>query len=119
MFPYDSSETIDFDGDGVGDNSDIFPEDLSEDTDTDGDGVGDNSDAFPDDSSEYTDTDGDGVGDNSDFYPGDPERWLYLDSQISQKEIMISILIISSIVYLFRSPKSSSEDEYSDTDFEE
>jgi len=42
-----------------------------------------------------------------------------LDSQISQKEIMISILIISSIVYLFRSPKSSSEDEYSDTDFEE
>ena len=27
MFPYDSNETLDSDGDGVGDNSDIYPND--------------------------------------------------------------------------------------------
>ena len=111
MFPNDSSETIDFDSDGVGDNSDAFPDDSSEDTDTDGDGVGDNSDAFPADSSEDTDTDGDGVGDNSDFYPGDSEKWLHSKSQMSQKKIIISIMAISSLVYIFTSQKPSSEDE--------
>ena len=40
-------ETLDSDGDGVGDNSDAFPNDVSESSDSDGDGVGDNSDAFP------------------------------------------------------------------------
>ena len=44
---------------------DAFPTDASETVDTDGDGVGDNADAF-DDPTETTDTDGDGVGDNSD-----------------------------------------------------
>jgi len=64
-FPYDPSETIDTDDDGIGDNSDMFPNDSSETMDSDGDGVGDNSDEFPNDPTEWLDTDGDGVGDNS------------------------------------------------------
>lgn len=78
-FPFDHSEDIDTDGDGVGnsadndddndgvsDDEDAFPLDASETTDTDGDGVGDNSDAFVDDASESSDNDGDGIGNNAD-----------------------------------------------------
>jgi hypothetical protein len=78
-FPYDPSEWIDTDADGVGNNADqdddgdlvpdsedIFPLDSQESVDTDGDGIGDNSDAFVNDPSETHDTDLDGVGDNSD-----------------------------------------------------
>ena len=57
-FPLDSSETLDTDSDGLGDNAD---------TDDDGDGVADMSDAFPLDASESVDTDGDGVGNNADL----------------------------------------------------
>jgi hypothetical protein len=57
-FPFDSSETLDTDGDGKGNNRD---------TDDDNDGVRDDSDVFPLDASETSDLDGDGVGDNSDF----------------------------------------------------
>lgn len=39
------NETLDTDGDGVGDNSDVFPNDPSESADTDGDGIGDNAEA--------------------------------------------------------------------------
>ena len=67
-FPDDATETVDTDGDGVGDNSDlfqmtrtnqltlmemvwrqldVFPEDPNESGDTDRDGVGDNTDTFP------------------------------------------------------------------------
>ena len=45
--PNDPSETIDTDGDGVGNNADAFPGDPSETVDSDGDGYGDNADAFP------------------------------------------------------------------------
>ena len=91
-FPLDSSESVDTDSDGVGNNadsdddndgvadsSDAFPLDSSESVDTDNDGIGNNadsdddndgvadsSDAFPLDSSESVDTDNDGIGDNSD-----------------------------------------------------
>ena len=34
------TETLDSDGDGVGDNSDAFPNDANETMDADGDGVG-------------------------------------------------------------------------------
>ena len=40
----DATETLDSDGDGVGDNVDAFPNDATETLDTDGDGVGDNAD---------------------------------------------------------------------------
>ena len=56
-FPLDSTETLDSDGDGFGDNAD---------SDDDGDGVIDSEDAFPLDATETTDTDNDGTGDNAD-----------------------------------------------------
>ncbi len=56
-FPDDSSEWLDTDGDGVGNNAD---------TDDDGDGVNDQGDSFPLDADESYDTDGDGVGNNAD-----------------------------------------------------
>ncbi len=83
-FPLNPYESVDSDGDGIGNNvdsdddndgvldpEDAFPLDPSESLDSDGDGVGDNSDAFPNDANESTDTDGDGVGDNSDAFPND------------------------------------------------
>jgi hypothetical protein len=91
-FPNDPSESLDTDGDGIGNNSDddidgdgalngddALPNDPSEILDTDGDGIGDNSDddidgdgalngddAYPNDPSESLDTDGDGIGNNTD-----------------------------------------------------
>ena len=56
-FPVDPYESLDTDGDGVGNNAD---------SDDDGDGVADSEDAFSLDSSESLDTDGDGVGNNAD-----------------------------------------------------
>jgi hypothetical protein len=69
-FPLDASESVDTDGDGVGDNADNCPSTSNAaQTDTDGDGTGDACDAFPSDPAEMVDTDGDGVGDNSDNCP--------------------------------------------------
>ncbi len=96
-FPLNSSESIDTDLDGIGNNADIdddndgvaddldaFPLNSSEsidtdfdgignnaDTDDDNDGVADSNDLFPLDASEWSDTDGDGVGDNADAFPND------------------------------------------------
>ncbi len=56
-FPFNWSETLDTDGDGIGDNADI---------DDDGDGIDDVIDAFPLDANESMDTDNDGIGDNAD-----------------------------------------------------
>jgi len=56
-FPTDPDESVDTDGDGVGNNEDF---------DDDGDGVSDTEDAFPLDSTETVDTDGDGTGNNAD-----------------------------------------------------
>ena len=92
VFPNDSSEWTDYDGDGIGDNADLdddndghldtedaFPQTASEWLDTDGDGIGNNADsdddndghldtedAFPQTASEWLDTDGDGIGNNAD-----------------------------------------------------
>ena len=80
-FPNDPSESVDTDGDGIGNNADTdddgdgvadandaFPLDATEsvDTDDDGDGVADANDAFPLDATESVDTDGDGIGNNAD-----------------------------------------------------
>ena len=78
-FPLDSTEWLDTDNDGVGNNADpdddgdsvldatdAFPLDASESLDSDGDGLGDNADIFPNDAGETIDSDTDGIGDNSD-----------------------------------------------------
>ncbi|MGB1382907.1 MAG: leucine-rich repeat protein [Porticoccaceae bacterium] len=104
-FPFDASESEDFDSDGIGDNADTdddndghfdlldaFPLDASEWMDTDSDGVGNNADTdddndgvldledvFPLTESESVDTDGDGVGDNSDAFPNDSSETLDTD----------------------------------------
>lgn len=57
VFPNDSEEWSDFDGDGIGDNAD---------TDDDGDGCEDANDELPTNANECLDTDGDGIGDNAD-----------------------------------------------------
>ncbi|MDA7740987.1 WD40 repeat domain-containing protein, partial [Euryarchaeota archaeon] len=69
----------DADGDGWSDEGDLYPADSLQWADTDGDGYGDNyyfdlsssqlhmnqsGDAFPDDATQWNDTDGDGYGDN-------------------------------------------------------
>lgn len=56
-FPLDASETLDTDGDGIGNNAD---------TDDDGDGTPDTADAFPLNPNESVDVDGDGTGANAD-----------------------------------------------------
>ena len=72
-----ATNSVDTDGDGVGDSLDQCPNTPSGETvdangcalsqlDSDGDGVDDASDAFPNDASETLDTDGDGVGNNAD-----------------------------------------------------
>ncbi len=93
-FPDDSTQTVDSDGDGYGDdingnNPDYFPEDGSQWADTDGDGYGDNpdgndSDAFIDNPDQWVDSDGDGYGDNlngegGDRFPNDPTQWVDSD----------------------------------------
>ena len=78
-FPQDSTESRDFDNDGIGDNADLDDDndglsDIHENNigtnqflkDTDGDGVLDGSDLFPLDSTEFLDFDLDGLGDNTD-----------------------------------------------------
>ena len=54
-FPLDSTEWVDYDNDGTGDNAD---------TDDDNDGVDDSSDAFDNDVDAWDDTDGDGKADD-------------------------------------------------------
>ena len=88
--PHDSTQWIDSDGDGYGDNMtgnnpDLYPNDSTQWNDTDGDGYGDNMtgnnpDLYPNDSTQWNDTDGDGYGDNMtgnnpDLYPNDSTQW--------------------------------------------
>ena len=89
-FPDDSSQTVDSDGDGYGDNAegtdgDAFPNDSTQWADTDGDGYGDNAagndpDLFPNNEEQWSDMDGDGYGDNpsgaqGDQFPTEPTQW--------------------------------------------
>ena len=88
-FPNDSTQQVDSDGDGYGDNidgnrGDVFPNDPAEWKDSDGDGLGDNADMFPYDPTQIEDRDGDGMGDNplgigADKFPDDPTQWGDID----------------------------------------
>ena len=90
VFPTESTQDSDSDGDGYGDNlsgfnGDAFPYDSTQNLDSDGDGYGDNplgnsSDAFPQNPEQWLDSDGDGYGNNADalggdFFPNDPTQW--------------------------------------------
>ena len=88
----------DWDSDGAS-GSDAFPFDPSEQLDSDMDGVGDNADAFPNDPAETLDTDGDGVGDNSDAYPNDANR--SSDSEDDSDDALPSIGVIASLSTIF------------------
>lgn len=85
----------DSDGDGVLDDDDLFPEDSLDWADHDGDGIGDNADpdddndyrpdledAFPLDPTEWLDTDGDSIGNNADT-DDDNDGYLDVDDQFS------------------------------------
>jgi hypothetical protein len=66
-FPLDASESVDADGDGIGDNSDAFPNDPDESADADNDGVGNNSDnCAAVSNSNQLDWDNNGIGDACD-----------------------------------------------------
>jgi hypothetical protein len=93
-FPDDSTQQIDTDGDGYGDNQlgnnpDKYPLDETQWLDSDGDGRGDNAsgnngDLFPFNPTQYQDSDGDGYGDNplgqdADAFPNDSSQWLDTD----------------------------------------
>jgi len=76
LFPIDSKESADRDGDGVGDNVDNCPDLNNPDqADNDGDGAGDPCDDDDDndglDDVDDPDDDNDGVDDESDPYPSD------------------------------------------------
>ena len=94
-FPYDSTQIVDSDGDGHGDNvegndGDHFPDNPTQWYDSDGDGFGDNPngtdyDYFPENSQQNADSDGDGYGDNqsgegADEFPDDVTQWTDTDS---------------------------------------
>jgi len=92
--PADSTQHLDVDRDGYGDdqsgeNPDKFPTDNSQWSDEDGDGYGDNirgnnPDKFPEDETQWFDSDNDGMGDNPggnnpDAFIFNPTQWLDSD----------------------------------------
>ena len=94
IFPYDSSQWGDWDGDGYGDQlngveGDSCPSEPGNSTkdrygciDSDGDGWSDDGDDLPQNPTQWRDRDGDGYGDNqeenatmSDIFPADGTQW--------------------------------------------
>ena len=83
MFPTESTQWLDSDGDGYGDNPDGIEADGCVDQagqstqdsfgcpDADGDGWSNLNDAFPNEVTQHSDEDGDGFGDATDGYQGD------------------------------------------------
>ena len=102
-FPNDPYETMDSDGDGIGDNADEIDGDNGGDnnSDSDGDGVNDETDAFPNDSSETIDTDGDGIGDNADDYPRDASKTSFEDERDvdSSGSMYFYLLLLFPLLY--------------------
>lgn len=89
----------DWDNDGAS-SSDAFPFDPSEQLDSDMDGVGDNTDAFPNDASETADSDNDGVGDNADAFPNDPEKSVLESEKESEDTPSLSLTLTLASVLL-------------------
>jgi parallel beta-helix repeat protein len=108
-FPFDPRETEDFDGDGIGDNSD---------NDWDGDFIDNVQDEFPWNPKEWEDSDGDGIGDNED--PDDNANGI---SDVLELPLGIGVLLIPLILIYFlnkriKVKKKESEDEEETEDIE-
>jgi len=85
--PHESTQWLDLDGDGFGNNQSIgalmidwFPNDGTQWNDSDGDGHGDNpfgsaGDKFPNDPLRWSDKDNDGVADADDDFTTDSTQW--------------------------------------------
>ena len=73
-FPRDKNETIDSDGDGLGDNLEASWGTDPNNADSDGDGRSDRWERSHGTDPLNNDTDGDGVNDSNDYYPTDPTR---------------------------------------------
>ncbi len=101
-FPLDPRETSDFDGDGIGDNSD---------DDWDGDGMDNVQDEFPWNPKEWEDSDGDGIGDNED--PDDNANGIsdVLELPIGIGVLMIPLILIHFLNKRIKGKKKESEDE--------
>jgi hypothetical protein len=112
---------MDSDNDGYGDNlngtnGDVFPQDSTEWADSDGDGVGDNADAFPNDATETLDSDGDGMGDNEQAVL-EAKQAEEAEEAAAQQRLMVgggvSMLLIAAGVVLFLRQRSPEADEIS------
>ena len=99
-FPTDASETVDTDGDNIGNNAD---------SDDDGDGVADDMDAFPLDATESLDSDGDGIGNNAD--PDDNNNGIPdVDETVPTASNAIQFIRDASSLYIL-----DADDEYDDS----
>ncbi|MAT48926.1 MAG: hypothetical protein CMA27_03755 [Euryarchaeota archaeon] len=116
--PEDSSQWVDSDGDGYGDNPggtdpdycpDIFgTSSLGSESgclDSDGDGYSDNLDAFPNVYSQWEDSDGDGYGDNNsldatwiDYWPQDDSKNTPTSSIVCTTELAQIVVDPSGII---------------------
>jgi len=111
IFPTDPTESIDTDGDGIGNNADTdddedgIPDEV--DTDDDNDNVVDEDDWFPADPDFWIDSDGDGFGDNNELLVVDNES---IHCEVNGTwENKQSSLSLAGSSYL-RQPADSSED---------
>ena len=97
-FPLDSTESVDTDHDGLGNNAD---------TDDDGDNVADSSDAFPLDSTEWNDVNGDGEGDNTNPLSS------FEELQEAPAVPLLGFLAVFGLMYLMyqKQPGSSREEK--------
>ena len=69
-----NADQADDDSDGVGNVCDAFPNDPTDSVDSDGDGLGDNAEAANGTNPNDPDSDDDGVDDGEDAFPNDPTR---------------------------------------------
>jgi len=88
----DDNSGLDTDSDGVLDINDVFPNDPTETLDSDGDGIGNNAEVANGTDPYNEDTDGDGVNDNLDPYPTDP-------TMDDTTDILISLIDPLSVRY--------------------
>lgn len=101
QFPNDNTESVDTDGDGIGNNQD---------PDDDNDGVSDDKDGLPLNPNEQIDTDNDGIGNNADtdddndgiedsldLYPLDETRHDKLSSNLTELNLNTTLGSLNSV----------------------